>query len=256
MRRRATVAAAAAAGCVLLLAHGVRGFVRDGDDAAQPRKQSVARRLFADGVDEREVTVIVRWRAAGPQQAADADVHADSTVDVDAAAAASPALTITVETVNVSTLKAWRAAGAVESVELDAIVRAGQVGEPASVPAALAPDGSADPPPVLAQVDPPNWGLDRLDQRFLPLDGRYHFRLDGSAGVAVYVVDSGLRASHTQVVGRSLPGRNFNTADQGAGDTGDCGNGHGSHLAGIVGACARVVRPARRRRWWHGGGVR
>ena len=77
------------------------------------------------------------------------------------------------------------------------------------------------------QSNPP-WGLDRIDQRNRPLNAIYTFNFTG-AGVFAYVIDTGIRTTHTQFGSRAA-----NVFDAFGGNGQDC-NGHGTHVAGTIG---------------------
>jgi aqualysin 1 len=82
---------------------------------------------------------------------------------------------------------------------------------------------------LVTQSNPP-WGLDRIGQRDLPLNGAYGYTSTG-AGVNAYVIDTGIRTTHTQFGTRASGG--FTAIGDGRGTT-DC-NGHGTHVAGTIG---------------------
>lgn len=84
-------------------------------------------------------------------------------------------------------------------------------------------------------VSASSWGLDRLDQRPLPLNGLYSFAGNG-AGVRVYIVDTGILTAHEQFTGRALAG--FSAF--GDNNPQDC-NGHGTHVAGTIGGSTTGV---------------
>lgn len=109
------------------------------------------------------------------------------------------------------------------------------------------------------------WGLDRVDQPFLPLDETYQYPDQAGQGVNVYVIDTGLRDTHEEFTGRVIAGRNFAVNDTGLlglgglpligplvniggetdpADTTDC-NGHGTHVASTsVGTTYGVAKKA------------
>jgi subtilisin family serine protease len=73
-------------------------------------------------------------------------------------------------------------------------------------------------------------GLDRIDQRLLPLNGLYTYN-DTGLNVNAYVIDSGILSTHVDFGGRVSGGQDF--VGDGNGTT-DC-DGHGTHVAGVIG---------------------
>jgi subtilisin family serine protease len=101
------------------------------------------------------------------------------------------------------------------------------------------------------------WGLDRIDQRLLPLDGLAHLGASGSdasgLGVDVHVVDTGIRVTHQEFGGRAFNAGDFVDDDEnpstdagnddaipGVPDGDDC-HGHGTHVAGTIGGATYGV---------------
>jgi subtilisin family serine protease len=80
------------------------------------------------------------------------------------------------------------------------------------------------------------WGLDRLDQRALPLSGTWTYGNTGS-GVTAYIIDTGILYSHSEFGGRATKGYDAVTA---GGTAQDC-NGHGTHVSGTVGGATYGV---------------
>ncbi|MBD1557815.1 S8 family peptidase [Vibrio sp. S9_S30] len=74
------------------------------------------------------------------------------------------------------------------------------------------------------------WGLDRIDQRSLPLNSNYSYIYDGT-GVTAYVIDTGVTVTHPEFGGRAVSGYDFVDNDRNATDC----NGHGTHVAGTIG---------------------
>ena len=77
---------------------------------------------------------------------------------------------------------------------------------------------------------PATWGLDRIDQRALPLNNAFTYDRAG-AGVTAYIIDTGIRRTHAEFSGRAVSG--YTAISDGRG-TDDC-HGHGTHVAGTVG---------------------
>ncbi|WP_020671346.1 S8 family peptidase [Amycolatopsis nigrescens] len=74
------------------------------------------------------------------------------------------------------------------------------------------------------------YGIDRTDQRDLPLDQKYTYN-NTAADVTAYILDTGIRYSHNEFEGRAKSGYDFVDTDP---DANDC-NGHGTHVSGTVG---------------------
>ena len=95
---------------------------------------------------------------------------------------------------------------------------------------------------VQASEIPPSWGLDRVDQRTLPLDSSFVVDPRWGQGVTAYIVDTGINLGHSDFMGRLLAGHDVVTPG-GSGE--DC-NGHGTHVAGTVaGGTHGIARAAR-----------
>lgn len=83
------------------------------------------------------------------------------------------------------------------------------------------------------QTNPPSWGLDRIDSRFggiAHMSNQYTYSTLAS-NVHAYVIDTGIRTTHTDFGGRATVG--VDLVNDGNVD-GDC-NGHGTHVAGTIG---------------------
>ena len=85
------------------------------------------------------------------------------------------------------------------------------------------------------------WGLDRIDQAALPLSTTYTYPDTGGAGVTAFVIDTGVRVTHSQIAGRATNGYDAIEGDSVAQD----GNGHGTHVATtIAGSTYGVAKKA------------
>lgn len=80
------------------------------------------------------------------------------------------------------------------------------------------------------QANPPSWGLDRIDQKNLPLNRSYTYPDSAGQGVTAYIIDTGVRITHTDFGGRAAYGYDAVDNDNTAQD----GNGHGTHVAATV----------------------
>ncbi len=85
----------------------------------------------------------------------------------------------------------------------------------------------------------PSWGIDRIDQTALPLDGSIILPATG-AGVTTYIIDTGIRADHVEFGGRVTNGYTYFSDGVGSNDC----NGHGTHVAGTVAGSTVGVAPS------------
>ncbi len=109
--------------------------------------------------------------------------------------------------------------------------------EPAPEPTPEPAPAPGEPGGVTRQAA--SWGLDRVDQSALPLDGTITTAQNG-AGVTAYVIDTGVRPDHTDFGGRVTGGYTSITDGNGSNDC----NGHGTHVAGTVAGSRYGVAPA------------
>lgn len=126
------------------------------------------------------------------------------------------------------------AAGSKVVREFSTLFKGALINGPASKIAALAKNPNVkylelDAVVMTSAIDTtPGWGLDRIDQRTLPLSSSFNDNDKNAAGVSAYVVDTGINTTHSDFGGRVAAGYSAI-----AGGVEDC-NGHGTHVAGII----------------------
>src|SRR2546430_9458205 len=103
---------------------------------------------------------------------------------------------------------------------------------------------------MLLQLPPAvPWALDRIDQRALPLDGKFVRNGDGR-GVHAYIIDTGVRRTHREFGPRVDWVGDFLSGSPGNGEADDCdppqGIGHGTHVASVLAGASYGVAPRAR----------
>jgi aqualysin 1 len=135
----------------------------------------------------------------------------------------------------------------------DQVFRSALKGYTAKIPAGELAELRRDP--QVAYVEPDRlmkvqatqtgatWGLDRIDQRKLPLNSSFNYTRSG-AGVRAYVIDTGIRPTHADFGGRAVAEQDFVDPANPSGPYYNYGkdcNGHGTHVAGTVGGTSYGV---------------
>jgi len=146
----------------------------------------------------------------------------------------STALTGFAATMSKSQLAKVRKDPAVKYVEPDAVVKTSDAPKPppdskswTKAPSQLKPQSQSENVSTDSTQTGATWGIDRIDQR-TGTNGKYNYTNTG-AGVTAYVIDTGIRTSHSQFGGRAVVGYDA------LGGTGQDCNGHGTHVAGTIG---------------------